>query len=208
MTYFQLLFRNFLASIALFSLLVSFSFATERYTVVIDPGHGGIDPGAYRYTVKEKDLALKVAHKVKTLLEAHGVNVVMTRTYDKTLKLETRAAIANKYKNSIFVSIHFNAAEKGLEYATGIETFYMSASGKKLASAIQKQMLSKLNGRDRKVKFKDFKVLEKTKSPAILVECGFISNYSERQQCASSWYQSLCAGAIVKGILNYNQARF
>ena len=176
-------------------------------TVVIDPGHGGRDPGAHRFGVKEKDLALNVAKKLAIQLKARGLKVVMTRTTDPTLSLEQRAAIANKHKNAIFVSIHFNAAEKGLEYVKGVETFYASQEGRKIASKVQGQMLKTLGVRDRKVKDKDYAVLEKTKCPAILVECGFISNRYERIRCNRLWYQSLCASSIAHGLMEYRKLR-
>ena len=207
MGYREQIFKKVMSFGLLLTLIMGFSLSAEPLTIVIDPGHGGKDPGAFRYSVKEKDLALKVAMKVKTLLEAHKIKVVMTRRTDKTLSLEQRAQIANKYKNSLFVSIHFNAAYKGMESAKGIETFYVSYNGKKLATTIQTEMVKKLNSVDRKVKKKGYKVLEDTKSPAVLVECGFISNYSERQQCSRSWYQSLCASAIAKGIISYKNSK-
>ncbi len=176
-------------------------------TVVIDPGHGGTDHGAYRFNVREKDLNLKVAKKLEIQLKARGIKVVMTRRTDKTMSLADRAKIANKYKNAIFVSIHFNATEKGLEYVKGIETFYTSGEGKKIAFNVQKQMLTTLGVRDRKVKDRNYAVLAKTKCPAILVECGFISNYYERQRCARSWYQSLCASSIAKGLIKYRSQK-
>lgn len=198
-------FFKIFCAICVFLLVGSEVNGSEKFTVVIDPGHGGADPGAHRYTVREKDLTLKVAKKLETLLIAQNINVVMTRSYDKTLSLTQRANIANKYKNSLFVSIHFNAALKGMESVNGIETFYMSSRGKKLANTIQKELLKKLNAGDRKIKFNKYKVLEKTHSPAVLVECGFISNYRERQYCNRSWYQSLCASAIAKGIMQYRK---
>lgn len=200
-------FKKVILSGLLFSLTIVFGMSAEALTVVIDPGHGGKDPGAFRYSVKEKDLALNVAKKLKILLEAQKMKVVMTRSTDITLSLEKRAEIANKYKDSLFVSIHFNAAYKGLESVKGIETFYVSYNGKRLASTIQSEMVKTLNSVDRKVKKKGYKVLEETNSPAVLVECGFISNYSERQHCSRSWYQSLCASAIAKGIITYNNTK-
>lgn len=207
MSFIEQKFKKVMLSGLLFSLTVVFGLAAEPLTIVIDPGHGGKDPGAYRYSVREKDLALNVAKKLKVLLEAQKMKVVMTRSTDITLSLEKRAEIANKYKNSLFVSIHFNAAYKGQESAKGIETFYVSENGKKLATTIQTEMVKTLNSVDRKVKKKGYKVLEDTNSPAVLVECGFISNYSERQQCSRSWYQSLCASAIAKGIITYNKSK-
>ena len=199
--------KSFLLSFLL-SLVLAGGLEARYYdTVVIDAGHGGNDPGASRFKVREKDLALKVAKKLEIQLKARGIKVVMTRTTDKFLSLEQRAEIANKQKNAIFVSIHFNAAEKGLEYVKGVETFYASKEGKKMASNVQSKMLKTLGVRDRKVKDKDFAVLEQTTCPAILVECGFISNYYERLRCNRSWYQSLCASSIAHGLLQYRKVK-
>ncbi len=201
--------RSFFCTALLFSLFIGLGdiHAAAFNTVVIDPGHGGRDDGASRGDVKEKDLNLKVAKKLSILLKAEGFNVVMTRDTDKSLSLDDRAFIANKYKDSIFVSIHFNAAASGLEYVKGVETFYASGEGQKIANEVHKQMLQKMGVKDRKVKRGNYKVLEKTESAAILVECGFISNSYERKRCASSWYQSLCASSIAEGVKNYRKKK-
>ena len=131
----------------------------------------------------------------------------MTRTKDVFISLNKRAQIANKYRNALFVSIHLNSAEKGNTKANGIETFYISNSGKTLAGSIQKELLTSLNAKNRKAKYNTFHVLEKTNCPAVLVECGFISNYYERQQCRRSWYHSLCAASIARGIVKYKKSK-
>jgi len=153
-------------------------------------------------------VAYSVAASFDTViqLKARGLKVVMTRDTDKTVSLDERAAIANKHKNAIFVSIHFNATEKGLEHVKGVETFHSSYAGKKIASKVHRRMLSTLGVKDRKVKDRSYAVLERTKCPAILVECGFISNYYERLRCNRSWYQSLCASSIAHGIMDYKKS--
>ena len=168
--------------------------------VVIDAGHGGKDKGAIWGGVRESDLNLKVARKVETLLKAHGIPVTMTRRSDQWIALSRRAQISNGKRNAMFVSIHFNATTH--TYVRGVETYYASTSGKKLADSIQSKMIEKLQLKNRKTRLgKQYAVLNKTTCPAVLVECGYISNYSERIRCNRSWYQSLAASAIVDGIL-------
>lgn len=168
--------------------------------VVIDAGHGGKDEGAVWGGVRESDLNLKVAKKVEALLKAKGIPVTMTRTSDTFISLSQRAAIANKYKDVIFVSIHFNAHR--LTSVVGVETFYASEKGKVIASNIQRKVVGLVKTRNRYIKRGlTYAVLNKTKCPAVLVECGFISNTAERRRCNTSYYQSLAAQGIVEGII-------
>lgn len=191
---------KYLLSSLMLMACATFSSAGENTTIIIDPGHGGRDRGAKWGGVSEASLNLKVSKKVKAFLEAKNIPVVMTRKSDVYLSLAQRSVIANKYKDAIFVSIHFNAHTNTT--IKGVETFYASPDGKKIASNVQRRV-SKLTGtRNRGIKNGiNFAVLNQTKCPAILVECGFISNPYERRRCAQSWYQTLAARAIVEGIL-------
>jgi N-acetylmuramoyl-L-alanine amidase len=170
--------------------------------VIIDAGHGGRDYGAYYRGVRESDLNLRVATKLESLLKQRGYAVTMTRRSDVFISLSRRAAIANNYRNAIFVSIHFNATSAS--WVRGAETYYAGSSkGRALASAIQSQLVSRLKVRNRGVRFSRFTVLTATRCPAVLVECGFISNAAERQRCSTSSYQSTAALAIAEGIARY-----
>ena len=100
-------------------------------TVIIDPGHGGKDWGAYRAGVRESSLNMKVASKLEYYLKQNGFRVVLTRRSDSFLSLSRRASIANRYRNAIFVSIHFNATRNTM--VRGAETFYAGAAGRQLA---------------------------------------------------------------------------
>lgn len=194
---------------ALFALLMALTTSLEARKisrVIIDAGHGGKDKGANRGSVYEKDLALKVAKRVETLLKAKGMPVTMTRRSDHFISLSSRAAIANRYSNAIFVSIHFNANVS--TRVTGVETYYYGEQGKKLAAHVHLRMLSRLKPRNGNTRQrKDLAVLNKTRCPAILVECGYISNYTERKKCLTSSYQYNCAKAIVDGIWAYKTYR-
>tara|TARA_Y100000766_G_scaffold280506_1_gene290441 strand:- start:1384 stop:1992 length:609 start_codon:yes stop_codon:yes gene_type:complete len=191
--------RSFFLTLALIVSIASEEILAK--TVIIDPGHGGKDKGAYWYGISEKTLTLDVAKKVETLLRNRGIKVLMTRKSDHYVSIQDRASIANKYSNAIFVSIHFNAHTNSS--VKGIETFYLSSRGKKLASSIQSRLARRINTNDRGSKKYHYAVLRKTKGVAALVECGFISNRWEGNRCASSWYKEILAQEITEGITAY-----
>ncbi|MGB6221876.1 N-acetylmuramoyl-L-alanine amidase family protein [Haloferula sp.] len=173
--------------------------AARFSTVVIDPGHGGRDKGAYWGGVRESHLNLKVAQKLEGLLKKRGIRTVMTRRSDVFVSLGSRAAIANRYGSSVFVSIHFNASTN--RSIKGVETFYWGSRGRIIAGAIQRRLPSRVKTINRGIKRRGFTVLVQTRSPAVLVECGFISNSSERGRCSTRWYQETAARAIYDGLM-------
>ena len=182
----------------LFGFFLLATAANAVKTVVIDPGHGGRDNGAKWGGIAEKDLNLDVAKRVEALLKKRNIPVVMTRRSDVYVSLDARAAKGNRYKNSLFVSIHFNAVTN--RNVTGIETFYLSQRGSKLANSIQRRLAKRIRTTDRGTKKHHYAVLRKTRGVAVLVECGFISNGWERKRCASSWYKDILAQEIASGI--------
>lgn len=140
------------------------------------------------------------------MLKAKGMPVTMTRRSDQFVSLSSRAAIANRYSNAIFISIHFNA-HTGTKLK-GVETYYYGKQGQKLAAHVHLRMLSRLKPRNGDTRQrKDLAVLNKTRCPAILVECGYISNHAERKRILSASYQRDCAKAIVDGIWAYKTYR-
>lgn len=171
--------------------------------VCIDPGHGGSDPGAVNGERYEKKATLAIAKKVGTMLTEKGYLVRFTRNSDKYLSLAKRCEIANNFDADCFVSIHLNAAEN--KKAQGFETWRYQTVGnttKSLAANVQKELIGATGAVDRGVKQTTaFYVLKKTKAPAILVECGFISNDEECKKLFSSSYQNKVANGIVKGIV-------
>ena len=174
--------------------------------VIIDAGHGGKDKGAHRGLVYEKNLNLQVAKRVEALLKAKGMPVTMTRRSDTYISLASRAAIANRYRHAVFVSIHFNAHTSSRYH--GVESYYYGTEGSKLAAHIHLRLLSRLKIRNRDTRQrKDLAVLRRTKCPAVLIECGYISNPAERKRCTTSAYQYNCARAIADGILAYKNFR-
>lgn len=169
--------------------------------VIIDPGHGGRDFGAYKGGVKESYLNMRVAQKLEYYLRQRGYSTSMTRRSDTFISLSRRAAIANSYRNAVFVSIHFNSTRS--TRVRGVETFYAGSAGRSLATSIQREMVRRCKARNRGVRFARFTVLVQTRCPAVLVECGFMSNPSERSRCKTSSYQTQAALAIADGIGKY-----
>lgn len=172
--------------------------------VVIDPGHGGRDRGAVWGGVRESTLNLRVAQRVEALLKSKGYSVTMVRRSDKYVSLGYRSQIANRYANSIFVSIHFNATRH--TSVRGIETFYVGKRGSYLAKCIQSELVKNLKTRNRGIRYRRFSVLRQTNCPAVLAECGFISNSYERSRCVTSSYQAAAARSIVAGIERYDRS--
>lgn len=203
--------------------------AAAVHTVVIDPGHGGYDHGATSVYGNEKDFALDVGLRLRDLLRKRGVHVEMTRSDDTFIPLQDRAAFANRFRDGMFVCIHFNA---GSESATGIETYTLaprfvpstgddspSASylvpcagnvedpeNMALATAMHASLLNRLPMFDRGIKRARFCVLRLTTIPGVLIEGGFVSNPSEAARIAQPAYRQAEAEAIALAIQNYQNA--
>jgi len=169
-----------------------------RTVVVLDPGHGGHDRGAKWGAVSEKAITLSIARRVEKYLKARGYATAMTRRSDVFRSLASRAAVANGFRRSVFVSIHCNADPK--HAARGIETFYCGAQGRCLASSIHGNLDSRTSTPNRGIKFRGFAVLRHTSCPAALVECGFLTSLKERRLLTTGDYQDRVAKAIADGI--------
>ncbi len=168
-------------------------------TVVIDAGHGGFDRGGIpRQRLPEKIMTLDVAQRLRAVLEANGYMVVMTRNGDVFVPLPTRVAIANSYRDAIFVSIHFNSARRA--GANGIETYFYSRESLPLASAVHYNVASGAPSPNRGVRRRGYYVLRKTRIPAVLVECGFLTNPTEAQYAQTTSYRQQLAEEIARGI--------
>lgn len=175
-------------------------------TVVIDAGHGGKDKGAYWGGVRESTLNLSVANKLAYELRARGIKVIMTRTKDVYLSKVARIRKANQYPGAPFISIHFNA--HSTTAPKGIETYYLSLEGRKMAKCIHPKLVKSLKGRDRGIRnSKRYAVLTYTRAPALLAECGYISNSRERARCCTKWYQATAARVIAEGLMKYRKMR-
>jgi N-acetylmuramoyl-L-alanine amidase len=168
--------------------------------VVVDAGHGGRDNGAYRrYGPPEKVVALDVAKRVEGKLRESKLNTVMTRSGDVFIPLDERVEIENRQKNAIFVSIHFNDARRsGIK---GFETYYHSAESAELARRVQEKLVAIPHSANRGVHVANFRVLRKATQPAVLVECGFLSNRSDGRQASDAEYREILADKIAEAIV-------
>ena len=178
----------------------------NKFSVVIDPGHGGPDPGAIGIGgVRETDVVLEVSKIVKNLLSEKGVRVRLTRKNEVDLDLHPRVTFANNMDADIFVSIHANASRGKRKDINGLETFYYRGwKGKYLAKKIQKQILRVSPGSpDRGVKQGRFYVIKNTKMPAVLVEIGFLTGRLDSRRLEKTTHRKRLAYAIAKGILEY-----
>jgi N-acetylmuramoyl-L-alanine amidase len=205
--------------------------AGDFRTVILDPGHGGKDPGATNPLGTEAMYNLKVAGRTKSLLEARGFRVVMTRTSDRFLSLQERVDLANAVREeAVFISIHFNS---GGRHARGIETFTLSPPGVShygrgviasdsqsragnehdsaniaLATSVHGSMLRRLQKHtfDRGIKRARFSVLSGVRHPAILMEGGFMSHPYEARLIDNDAYQNSLANSIVDAVVKYRFA--
>ena len=169
-------------------------------TVVVDAGHGGKDSGAYRrYGPPEKMVALDVAQRLNRKLRESQLKTVMTRDSDVFIELNDRVAIENSQKNAIFVSIHFNdSRRRGIH---GFETYYHSGTSAELANRIQSKLMTIPHSMNRGVHTANFRVLRLATHPAVLVECGFLSNRSEGNQARDAEYRELLSERIAEAIV-------
>ena len=197
-------------------------------TIVVDPGHGGYDKGQVSRYGYEKDFALDVARKLRPLLLSKGLRVIMTREGDYFVPLEVRAQIANKARDSIFVSIHFNASNDDRN-ATGFEIFSFTPRGAPstsdsavapsalstqpgsavdaqslaLSACIYHSLLGHIPEYDRGIKRARFAVLRLTKVPAVLIEGGFLTEQGQCKLIAQKEWRAKLAHAISVGIESY-----
>ena len=182
---------------------------SERVVVVIDPGHGGRDPGAVgRGGLQEKQVIFPISMRVRDLLESQGVAVVMTRYDDRTLGLQPRVDIAERADADIFVSIHANAISLSRPDVNGIESYYASAAGQQLAATIHASMLAATGMNDRGIKQARFFVIRRTSMPATLLEVGFVTGAQDAPRLADANWRETMANAIARGILQYIQRNF
>ncbi|MCL1857125.1 MAG: N-acetylmuramoyl-L-alanine amidase [Kiritimatiellaeota bacterium] len=199
--------------------------------VMLDPGHGGTDPGAVSKTLKEGDVTLDIAKRTADLLAKQGYSVRLTRTGNESVTLDRRTAMAEQWKADLFVSIHLNAA--AAPSATGIETFLITPVGVKttqqgdsgppyvetpqkaypgnaahdenmrLAFSVHRRALAATAFTDRGIKTARFAVLRHATMPAILVECGFLSNPANAALHATPDGRARIASGLALGIRDY-----
>lgn len=196
--------------------------------IVIDPGHGGKDPGKInKRGMKEKNYALDIAQRVARILKTRGYDVSLTRTNDTFVELADRPARANERKADLFISIHLNSAASAA--ARGVETFALTpvgeastsgGSAKKaadvgnardaqntlLAFKLHAAVVGKIDAEDRGVKYANFAVLKTLKCPGALIECGFLTNTSDTALVATKNGRERIATGIADGVDAYARA--
>ncbi len=200
------------------------------FTIVLDPGHGGKDPGNRVAGRSEKTATLALAQELRDQLKAAGFNVLLTRQKDQFVELPARPDLANRANAGLFVSLHFNATESGQSQVCGPETYCITPVGASssnaqgeganygatpanrceeksllLAYAVQKALVKNLGAEDRSVRRARFAVLREAEMPAILIEGGYMTHPTEGKKIFEAGYRRQLAAAIVKGILNYQR---
>ena len=194
------------------------SWALAGKVIVVDPGHGGVDPGAVgKNNALEKDIVLAIGHRLALFLRQGGAEVLMTRETDTDLSdpelfglyakkrqdLSRRVALANNSKADLLVSIHINSFPDPRQY--GAQTFYQgnSPAGLRLARAIQKELNSFLNDERREPLTGNYYLLREAKIPAVIVEVGFLSNPREAKKLSDPSYQTKIAFCLFAGLVRY-----
>ncbi len=191
-----------LSLLSLAILLAAPEARAESRTIVVDAGHGGYDRGGVPYQrIGEKALTLDVAQRLKRVLESSGFRVVMTRNSDVFIPLGQRVSIANSYRGSTFVSIHFNSANRS--GANGIETYYYRGDSSTLAANIHRNVVAVTPTENRGIRRRGYFVLRRTSVRGVLVECGFLTNPTEGRNALQASYRQKLAEAIARGIQGF-----
>jgi N-acetylmuramoyl-L-alanine amidase len=199
-------------------------------TVMLDPGHGGRDPGNIHGNQPEKHYNLLLAKEIKRRLETIGIKTLLTRTDDTFVELDERPAMASRAKADIFISLHYNAAPGNNDVSKGLEVYCLTPAGAysshshrdeidnrvypgnkfdtlnaQLAFQIHKGILKNLGGEDRGIRRARLAVLKSAQMPAVLLEGGFLSNPEDARRIYSEKYRRQLAQAIVSGVLAYKR---
>jgi len=187
-------------------LMIAASAVARPAIVVIDPGHGGSDRGGMPgQRLPEKGFTLDTAKRLARILgNGTGIKVVLTRDDDTFVSLTERTNIANRYagRDAVFVSIHFNAGRR--EGAYGIETYYNNQRGYRLAALVHPRVIQAMASIDRGVRRRGYSVLRRNRLPAILVECGFLTNSAEAARISDPRSRERLARAIADAIVRYD----
>lgn len=196
-------------------MLMAHADVLRQRTIAVDPGHGGPDPGAKGGGLVEKNLVLDIALRLEALLKQAGAEPLLTRSDDdqftdgtpitesKREELSHRAEIANQANAHVFLSVHANAFPESRWH--GAQVFYQRGSeqGRRLAEAIQAELVRMLPPNKRRALAGDFRVLRESKMPAVIVEVGFLSNPQEAAKLADPEYRQRMAEAIFSGLIRY-----
>lgn len=174
----------------------------------IDPGHGGRDPGAIGPTrLYEKDVTLGISLELGRLLKAAGLEPVFTRTDDRTVELVTRSALLNNQKCGLAISVHINSATRQEANYFAVFVQRLGGEAEKLAHRVIEKVTAATGwswgADDDGIREKNLHMVRETKMPAILIECGFISNPEQEKQLRQPEFQAKLAQAIADGVLAY-----
>ncbi len=173
--------------------------------IVLDPGHGGVDPGAVVdfSTVHEADLTLQTAKVVREALEKQGAKVILTRESDSSVGLVERAEVSNKNNADIFLSLHYDSSE--FDTVSGTTVYYYSVNNQSLAETVARFLKTKLPLPNNGTYFENYAVIRENKQPALLIELGYLNNRSDNALINTKEYQELVADAIVGALQEYFQ---
>lgn len=175
-----------------------------RILVVIDPGHGGKDPGAIGIGgLQEKDVILPISQEVARILQQQGIDVRLTRDSDFFVTLQGRTDMANRIDADLFVSIHANSMGRGRPDVSGLEVYYFG--DRRLSDTIHRNIIRSVDIRDRGVRRARFYVLRTSRMPSTLVEVGFVTGAEDAANLRDSSFQRQMAAAIARGIVEYIQ---
>lgn len=170
--------------------------------IVIDPGHGGRDPGSISDSgFLEKEFTLDTSLKLSQLLSEAGATVLMTRDDDSTTYLKEIVKFTNRNRAHLFISVHYNAMYKG--HIAGTETYYFNRNSKRLAQIIHGRLLKDLKLSDRRLRRIPFYVLAYTKMPAVLVEPLYLTNHREEALILDEKFRQKIAKSLFDGIVSY-----
>jgi len=193
---------------------------SRNYTVVIDPGHGGVDPGSigYKTKVHEDEVNLKMSFKLKEKLEGAGINVVMTRETQDSLAdgtgksfkkrdMQMRKDLIKKVRPNMVISLHQNSYTN--HSLRGAQVFYDKTSdiSKTIAQYIQDEFMLKLEHGKKHISPGDYYMLKCTSAPSVIVECGFLSNEEDEKLLLSDEYQDKIMDCIYRGIVKFLQIK-
>ena len=210
-----LIVTSILCSIGIVSVVESKDIPKPKYVIVLDAGHGGRDEGCLGVTgTKESEINLKIAKTLKVYLETLGIKVVLTRSdgnglYDanaqnfKVSDMENRVEIIKKANPDMVISIHCNSYTDSTQI--GAQAFFQESDEKSeaFAACVQNQLISQIENARKSHSKGDYYLLKESPSPAILVECGYLSNLTEEKLLNSVTYQNKISYAIMCGVVKY-----
>lgn len=189
--------------------LVSKEKEPYKYSIVLDPGHGGVDPGAEAYDKSfwEKDVTLKLTKEIRPELIYNGCEVALSREEDTTIKLEDIVSFTNERRPDAFISVHINAYDKSSKY-NGLSVYYskdnaVPQESESLADFIQKNIIAEDGWKDREVRAENFYVVKHSDMPAVLIECGFATNPEDVARLNDDSVLYNLSKNISRGIIEY-----